>query len=47
MTVAEYAARFDELVKFCPHYNGAAVKGFMCIMFESGVHPDIKQGIGY
>lgn len=27
MTVSEYVAKFGELVKFCPHYNGAAVRG--------------------
>lgn len=25
MTVAEYAVKFEELVKFYPHYNGAVL----------------------
>lgn len=33
-TVAEYAAKFEELVKFCPHYNGAAAEASKCIKFE-------------
>lgn len=47
MIVVEYTARFEELVKFCPYYNGVADEGLKCIKFESGLHPDIKQGIGY
>lgn len=27
MTVVEYVAKFEELVKFCQHYNGAEVEG--------------------
>lgn len=47
MTVVDYAAKFEELVKFYPHYNGAAVDGSRCIMFENGLRPEIKQGIDY
>lgn len=47
MTIAEYAAKFDELVKFCPHNNSAAAKGSKCVKFESRLRPEIKQGIGY
>lgn len=46
-TNAEYAAKFDELVKFCPHYNSVAADGLNCIKFESSLRPEIKQGIGY
>lgn len=34
-------------MKFCPHYNGAAAEASKCIKFENGLHPKIKQGIGY
>ncbi|XP_050909607.1 uncharacterized protein LOC127123431 [Lathyrus oleraceus] len=44
MTVLKYAFKFEELVKFYPHYNGAAYEGSKCIKFESGLHFDIKQG---
>ena len=27
MTIVEYVAKFEELMKFCSHYNGAAAKG--------------------
>lgn len=47
MTVAEYAAKFKELVKFFPHYNGATVEGSKCIKFESDLRLEIKQSIGY
>ncbi|XP_050896791.1 uncharacterized protein LOC127103587 [Lathyrus oleraceus] len=43
MIVTEYDARFEELVKFCQHYNGVVVEGSKCIKFESGLRPKIKQ----
>lgn len=47
MIFVEYVARFEELIKFHPHYNGAAAKGSKCIKFESGLHLEIKKGIEY
>lgn len=47
MIVAKHTAKFEELVGFCPHYNGAVVVGLKCIKFESGLLPEIKQFIGY
>ncbi|XP_058746761.1 uncharacterized protein LOC131619712 [Vicia villosa] len=46
-TVVEYAARFEELVKYCPHYNNLAAEVSKCIKFENGLRPKIKQGVGY
>lgn len=37
MTVVEYVSKFEELVKFCPRYNGAAVEVSKCIKFENGL----------
>lgn len=45
--IVEYAMKFEELVKFCPHYNSAVAEGSNCIKFESELRPKIKQGIGY
>lgn len=42
MTIVEYAAKFEELVKFCPYNNGVAIEGSKCIKFEGGLHPEIK-----
>ncbi|XP_050908927.1 uncharacterized protein LOC127122669 [Lathyrus oleraceus] len=47
MTVAEYAAKFEALVKFCPHYNRVDAETSKCLKFENGLRPEIKQGIGY
>ena len=47
MTVGEYVAKFEELGKFFPYYNGVDVEGSKCIKFGSGLHPEIKQGIVY
>lgn len=47
MTVSDYAAKFEEFVRFCPHYNGVEAEGSKCTNFESGLRPKIKQIIGY
>ena len=47
MTVAEYSAKFEALVKFCPHYNRVDAELSKCLKFENGLRPEIKQGIGY
>ncbi|XP_050892814.1 uncharacterized protein LOC127098299 [Lathyrus oleraceus] len=47
MIVVEYAAKFEELVKFCPLYNNVSAEGSKCIKFENILRLEIKQGIGY
>lgn len=47
MIVNEYVFKFEVILRFCPHYNGAVVEGSKCIKFESGLRPEIKQFIGY
>ncbi|XP_050888376.1 uncharacterized protein LOC127093478 [Lathyrus oleraceus] len=47
MVVAEYAVKFEELVKFYPYYNGAGVEGLKYIKFENGMQTYIKQDTGY
>ncbi|XP_050909666.1 uncharacterized protein LOC127123498 [Lathyrus oleraceus] len=47
MIVVDYAAKFEELSRFFPHYNEVESEGFKCIKFESGLRPEIKQCIGY
>lgn len=47
MTVVEYAAKFEELVRLCPHYNGVEAEGSKCVKFESNLRPEIKKFIGY
>lgn len=34
-------------MKFCPCYNSVTAEGSKCTKFESGLRPEIKQGIGY
>ncbi|XP_058742151.1 uncharacterized protein LOC131614605 [Vicia villosa] len=46
-TMADYAAKLEELSKFRPHYNGVDAEGSKCVKFENGMHPEIKQFIGY
>ncbi|XP_050896963.1 uncharacterized protein LOC127103773 [Lathyrus oleraceus] len=47
MTVVEYVAKFEELVKFCPNYNNAEAEVSKGIKFERGLQPETKKGIGY
>lgn len=47
MTVADYAAKFEELSRFFPHYNGVEAEMSKCIKFGNERHPKIKQFIGY
>ncbi|XP_058769561.1 uncharacterized protein LOC131643369 [Vicia villosa] len=46
-TVAEYTARFQELIKYCPHYNIMNAERSKCLKFLNGLRHDIKKAIGY
>ncbi|XP_027337158.1 uncharacterized protein LOC113850827 [Abrus precatorius] len=46
MSVGEYAAKFDELSRYCSYFSHADDRA-RCSKFESGLQPDIKQAIGY
>ncbi|XP_050909266.1 uncharacterized protein LOC127123043 [Lathyrus oleraceus] len=46
-TVAEYDVKFEELIKFCPHYNTANAERSKCLKFVNGLRPDIKKAMGY
>ncbi|GAU48856.1 hypothetical protein TSUD_288630 [Trifolium subterraneum] len=47
MSVAEYAAKFESLCSFSPHYNTPEAEKDKCVKFESGLRPDIKHIIGF
>lgn len=47
MIVVDFAAKFEELSRFFPHYSGLGVGGSKCIKFESGLCPEIKQFVKY
>ena len=47
MSVPEYAAKFEELSRFCPYINAAHAEVSKCLKFENGLRPEIKQFIGY
>ncbi|XP_050877720.1 uncharacterized protein LOC127081511 [Lathyrus oleraceus] len=46
-TVTEYAAKFEDLIKFCPHYNTANVERSKCLKFVNDLGPDIKKEMSY
>src|ERR1051325_5292676 len=45
-TMAKYVARFQELIKYCPHYNTMNAKRSKCLKFVNGLRPDIERAIG-
>ncbi|XP_006580677.1 uncharacterized protein LOC114411103 [Glycine soja] len=46
-TVAEYAAKFEELVRYFPHYQGRDGESSKCVMFLNGLRPEVKQAVNY
>ena len=42
MSIVDYAAKFEELIKFFPYYNGVDAEESKCIKFESGFLLEIK-----
>jgi hypothetical protein len=47
VSVSEYAAKFEELSRFCPYINAADAEVSKCLKFENGLRLEIKQFIGY
>ncbi|XP_058726103.1 uncharacterized protein LOC131597419 [Vicia villosa] len=47
MSVTDYAAKFTELAKFYPYFDGEGAEFSKCIKFENGLHSEIKKAIGY
>ena len=47
MTVAEYAAKFEELVWYFPHYQGRDGESSKCVKFLNGLRPEVKQAVNY
>ncbi|XP_058760882.1 uncharacterized protein LOC131634252 [Vicia villosa] len=45
--VAEYAAKFQELIKYCPYYNTMNAERSKCLKFVNGLRHYIKKSIGY
>ncbi|XP_020233103.1 uncharacterized protein LOC109813348 [Cajanus cajan] len=41
--VAEYVTKFEDLVRFCPMYDGVGNEEDKCVKFVSGLRPKIKQ----
>ena len=45
MSVGEYAARFEELSRFHPHYHNAQDERSKCVKFVSGLRSEVKKAI--
>ncbi|XP_058726174.1 uncharacterized protein LOC131597497 [Vicia villosa] len=46
-SVTEYAAKFTELIKFYPHFDGEGAEFSKCIKFQNGLRSEIKKDVGY
>ncbi|CAL0314075.1 unnamed protein product [Lupinus luteus] len=44
LSVGEYAAKFEELARYAPHYNEVGNERSKCAKFEEGLKPDLKTG---
>ena len=47
MTVAEYATKFEELVRYFPHYQGRNGESSICVKFLNDLRPEVKQAMNY
>jgi len=47
MTVAEYATKFEELVRYFPHYQGRDGESSKCVTFLNGLRPEVKKAVNY
>jgi len=47
MTVAEYAAKFEELVRYFPHYQGRDGESSKCVKFLNDLRSEVKQAVNY
>ena len=47
MTVVEYASKFEELVRYFPHYLGRDGESSKCVKFLNGMRPKVKQVVNY
>ncbi|XP_058733286.1 uncharacterized protein LOC131604888 [Vicia villosa] len=46
MSVTDYVAKFIELAKFYPYYDGEGAEFSKCVKFENGLRSEIKKAIG-
>ncbi|KAL5128316.1 hypothetical protein HKD37_14G040582 [Glycine soja] len=47
MTVVEYAAKFKEIMRYIPHYQGRDGESSKCVKFLNGLRPKVKQAMNY
>jgi len=47
MIVVEYATKFEELVRYFPHYQGRDGESSKCVKFLNGLRREVKQAVNY
>ena len=45
--MVEYIAKFEDLVKYFPHYLGLEGESSKYVKFINGLRPEIKQAVNY
>ena len=47
MIVVEYATKFEELVRYFPHYQGRDGESSKCVKLLNNLRPEVKQVVNY
>ncbi|XP_006584333.1 uncharacterized protein LOC114420546 [Glycine soja] len=47
MIVTQHATKFEELVRYFPHYQGRDGESSKCVKFLNGLQPEVKQAVNY
>ena len=47
IAVVEYVAKFKELGRYFPHYQGRYGESSKCVKFLNDLRPEVKQAVNY
>ena len=45
--MGEYTSKFNELVQYCPQYQGEDNEEELCAQYENGLKTEIREAIGH
>ena len=47
LSIGEYTSKFNELVQYCPQYQGVENEEELCAHYENGLRIEIKEMVGH
>ena len=47
MSIGECTSKFNELVQYCPQYQGVENEEELCAHYENGLRIEIKEMVGH